>query len=54
MIARQECHNVSDQQPTDLETDPRFPSGRWTGFFLQKAVPGRHLMELRLQFRPVR
>jgi hypothetical protein len=41
---------VSDQKPTDLETDPRFPSGPWTGFFLQKAVPGRHLMELRLQF----
>jgi hypothetical protein len=41
---------VSDQQPTDLETDPRFPSGRWTGFFLQKAIPGRHLMDLRLQF----
>jgi hypothetical protein len=34
-----------------LETDPRFPSGPWTGFFLQKAVPGRHLMELRLTFK---
>lgn len=33
-----------------LETDPRFPSGPWTGFFLQKLVPGRHLMELRLTF----
>jgi hypothetical protein len=42
---------VSDQQPSDSETDPRFPSGPWTGFFLQKAIPGRHLMELRLQFR---
>jgi hypothetical protein len=42
---------VSDQQSTDLETDPRFPSGPWTGFFLQKAIPGKHLMELRLQFR---
>jgi hypothetical protein len=42
---------VSEPQATDLETDPRFPSGRWTGFFLQKAVPGRHLMELRLQFQ---
>lgn len=38
-------------QPLDLETDPRFPSGPWTGFFLQKLVPGRHLMELRLTFR---
>ena len=35
----------------DLETDPRFPSGPWTGFFLQRLVPGRHLMELRLTFR---
>jgi hypothetical protein len=42
---------VSDQQATDLETDPRFPSGPWTGFFLQKTIPGKHLMELRLQFR---
>jgi hypothetical protein len=42
---------VSDQQAIDLETDPRFPSGPWTGFWLQKAVPGRHLMELRLKFR---
>ncbi len=37
-------------QSTDLETDPRFPSGPWTGFFLQKAIPGRHLMELHLTF----
>jgi hypothetical protein len=35
----------------DLETDPRFPSGPWTGFFLQRINPGRHRMELRLQFR---
>jgi hypothetical protein len=35
----------------DLETDPRFPSGPWTGYFLQKAQPGRHYMELRLTFR---
>jgi hypothetical protein len=42
---------MSDQPVADLETDARFPSGPWTGFFLQKAIPGRHLMELRLQFR---
>jgi hypothetical protein len=42
---------VSDHPASDLETDPRFPSGPWTGFFLQKAIPGRHLMELRLNFR---
>jgi len=35
----------------DLETDPRFPSGPWIGFFLQRLLPGRHLMELRLTFR---
>lgn len=33
-----------------FETDPRFPSGPWTGFFLQKEIPGKHLMELRLTF----
>ena len=37
--------------PGDLETDPRFPSGPWTGFFLQAQLPGRHLMEMRLNFR---
>jgi hypothetical protein len=42
---------VSDTESADLETDPRFPSGPWTGFFLQRLVPGRHLMELRLTFR---
>ncbi len=35
----------------ELESDPRFPSGPWTGFFLQPLVPGRHLMELQLSFR---
>lgn len=35
----------------NLETDPRFPSGPWTGFFLQRAIPGRHRMELRLTFQ---
>ncbi|MCS7168262.1 MAG: hypothetical protein RMI91_03890 [Gemmatales bacterium] len=38
--------------PSDLETDPRFPSGKWLGFFLQPALPpGRHEMELLLTFR---
>jgi len=43
------------QQPTppsEVETDPRFPSGKWIGFFLQPALPpGRHDMELLLTFR---
>ncbi|WP_169974805.1 hypothetical protein [Tautonia rosea] len=33
------------------EADPRFPSGPWVGFFLQKELPGRHGMELHLTFR---
>jgi len=40
-----------ENSPIDLETDPRFPSGPWTGYFLQKEIPGKHLMELRLTFR---
>ena len=35
----------------DLESDPRFPSGPWTGFYLQAALPGRHQMEIHLTFR---
>lgn len=38
-------------EPPALETDDRFPSGPWTGFFLMKRRPGRHWMELRLTFR---
>src|SRR5947209_13461293 len=34
-----------------VETDPRFPSGPWTGFFLQRGLPGKHHMELILTFR---
>ncbi len=32
------------------ETDPRFPSGPWRGFFLMSHLPGRHQMELHLHF----
>jgi hypothetical protein len=36
----------------DLETDSRFPSGPWTGFFLQPVIPpGKHPMDLKLTFR---
>lgn len=31
-----------------LETDPRFPSGAWTGYFVQA---GKHHMDLHLNFR---
>jgi hypothetical protein len=39
-------------RPADgLETDARFPSGPWVGFFLQKFPPlGRQMMEMRLTF----
>ncbi len=37
-------------QPKQPETDSRFPSGRWLGFFLDKRMPGRHDMELTLDF----
>jgi hypothetical protein len=33
-----------------FELDERFPSGPWTGFFLQPPLRGRHWMELRLTF----
>jgi hypothetical protein len=37
---------MSDTPPdSDL-----FPSGPWTGFFLDRRLPGRHQMELRLTF----
>jgi len=41
---------MSAPQQAELETDPRFPSGPWVGFFLQPLVPGRHQMELGLTF----
>jgi hypothetical protein len=34
----------------ESETDSRFPSGAWNGFFLQPSRPGRNWMELRLRF----
>jgi hypothetical protein len=42
---------MNAEQPPTLETDPRFPSGPWVGFFLQNYHPaGKHTMELRLTF----
>lgn len=37
-------------EPVVLETDPRFPSGEWRGFF-QQPKDRRHDMELLLTFR---
>ena len=34
----------------NIESDPRFPSGKWVGFFLDKRLPGKHQMELTLTF----
>jgi hypothetical protein len=41
----------TDKPAVELETDPRFPSGPWVGYFLQKQIPGKHTMELRLTFK---
>jgi hypothetical protein len=41
---------LTTTNPANLETDPRFPSGRWVGFFTQPLIPGRHQMELILTF----
>ncbi len=38
-------------EPPPVESDPRFPSGPWQGFFLMTHLPGRHRMELHLSFR---
>ncbi len=42
---------MSEDQTPLLETDPRFPSGPWVGFFLQKEIPGKHSMEMRISFQ---
>jgi hypothetical protein len=42
---------LPDKKHLEPESDPRFPSGPWVGFFTQPIIPGKHLMELRLQFR---
>jgi hypothetical protein len=42
---------MGDVMPADFEADARFPSGPWTGFFLQYWLPGRHATDVRLSFR---
>ncbi len=43
---------MSEPATDGLESDPRFPSGPWVGFFVQKWPPlGRQSMEMRLTFR---
>jgi hypothetical protein len=41
---------MGDDTPAKIEADPRFPSGPWTGFFLQYWLPGRHTTDVRLSF----
>lgn len=39
--------------PSDVpntEADPRFPSGKWTGFYIYHGRPEKHAMELLLAF----
>ncbi len=43
--------NMTETIPPGAEPDSRFPSGPWTGFFLQPSHPGRNWMELSLTFR---
>ena len=44
---------MSDCPPSSVETDPRFPSGPWVGFFLQRIFffPMKFRTELDLTFR---
>src|SRR5208283_158196 len=45
-------HSPTPPPPeSQIETDSRFPSGPWCGFFLMSHLPGRHQMELHLTFR---
>ena len=39
---------MNEQVPANFESDPRFPSGPWTGFYLQYWRPGRHKTEVDL------
>jgi hypothetical protein len=42
---------MNQPEPDDCEPDPRFPSGPWTGFFLQYWIPGRNTTNLSLTCR---
>jgi hypothetical protein len=42
---------MAEHELANLEQDPRFPSGPWTGFFLQYWLPGRHTTDLRVTWR---
>jgi hypothetical protein len=42
---------MAEHKRGGVEQDPRFPSGPWTGFFLQHWLPGRHPTHLHLTCR---
>jgi hypothetical protein len=42
---------MEENLSANLEQDPRFPSGPWTGFFLQYWLPGRHTTNMQLTCR---
>jgi hypothetical protein len=42
---------VMPPQPPDLETDDRFPSGPWQGYFLESHRADKGWMELELKFQ---
>lgn len=42
---------ASFEEQARIETDPRFPSGPWSGFYLQPPIPGRFLMVMLLVFK---
>ncbi|HEV3418026.1 MAG TPA: hypothetical protein VG056_14465 [Pirellulales bacterium] len=39
---------MDEHEHENPESDPRFPSGAWTGFYLQYWLPGRHTTNLHL------
>jgi hypothetical protein len=39
---------MNEDVPASLERDGRFPSGEWTGFYLQYWIAGRHQTDLNL------
>jgi len=41
---------MTPHSSSPVETDPRFPSGKWVGFFTDRRIPGKHQMELFLTF----
>ena len=58
-MARDDRENEPPQQQTHdrgvlLETDPRFPSGPWVGFWIQRGLGRRKFIEQRRPFEPLR